>query len=316
MSVIDYDYGISAVDSGYVRPQLDAIHLIVERGRAAVVDTGTQHSVAPVLAALRDKGIAPEAVDYVILTHIHLDHAGGAGALMQALPAARLVVHPRGVRHMVDPSRLVEGTVAVYGAAETQRRYGDILPVPAARVLAAPADGMQLELAGRALSFYETPGHARHHVVVHDARSGRVFAGDTFGLSYRELDEGDRQFLFPTTSPVQFEPEPYHRSVDLIASLAKDAVYLTHYSELRRPRERVQDLHRLIDAHAAIALRHAGTTGAERERRLYEGVCELLLTEARRYGTSLSDEEVMAVYGEDAALNAQGLAVWLDARVR
>src|SRR5690606_35038384 len=155
MSVIDYDYGISAVDSGYVRPQLDAIHLIVERGRAAVVDTGTQHSVAPVLAALRDKGIAPEAVDYVILTHIHLDQAGGAGALMQALPAARLVVHPRGVRHMVDPSRLVEGTVAVYGAAETQRRYGDIPPVPAARVLAAPADGMQLELAGRARSVYE-----------------------------------------------------------------------------------------------------------------------------------------------------------------
>lgn len=316
MSVIDYDYGISAVDSGYVRPQLDAIHLIVERGRAAVIDTGTQHSVAHVLAALRDKGIAPEAVDYVILTHIHLDHAGGAGALMQALPTAQLVVHPRGVRHMADPSRLIEGAVVVYGAAETQRRYGDILPVPAERIVAAPADGMHLELAGRALTFYETPGHARHHVVVHDALSGGVFAGDTFGLSYRELDDGDRQFLFPTTSPVQFEPAPYHRSVDLIASLAKDVVYLTHYSELRRPQERVDDLHRLIDAHAALALRHADAVDEARERLLYEGVCELLLTEARRYGASLSDEEVMAVYGEDAALNAQGLAVWLDIRAR
>lgn len=310
--IIDYEHGISAVDSGYVRPRLDAIHLIVEQGRAAVIDTGTQHSVPRILDALAAKGVAPDAVDYVILTHIHLDHAGGAGALMRALPHARLVVHPRGVRHMADPARLIEGTVAVYGAAEAQRRYGEILPVDAARIIPAP-DGLQFALAGRVLRFHETPGHARHHVVVHDERSGRVFAGDTFGLSYRELDEGERQFLFPTTSPVQFDPEPYHRSVDLIASLAKDAVYVTHYSEVRHPQARVDDLHRLIDAHVALALRCADA-GEARDRLLHEGVCNLLLEEARRYGTRLSGEEVMAVYGQDAALNAQGLAVWLDTR--
>ncbi len=309
--IIDYDYGISAVDSGYVRPQLDAVHLVVEGGRAAVIDTATQHAVPRILAALAAKGLQPEAVDYIILTHIHLDHAGGAGALMRELPRARLVVHPRGVRHMIDPARLIAGTVAVYGEARTHALYGDILPVAAERVVPAP-EGTCLELNGRALRFYETPGHARHHVVVHDERSGRVFAGDTFGLSYRELDEDERQFVFPTTSPVQFEPEPYHRSIDLIAGLASDAVYLTHYSELRAPAEKAPNLHRLVDAHAALA-RALRNDGPRRERGLYEGVRALLLDEAHRYGTRLSEDEVMAVYGTDVELNAQGLGVWLDA---
>lgn len=312
-AIIDYGDGISAVDSGYVRPQLDAVHLIIENGRGAVIDTGAQHSVPHILGALSAKGIAPAAVDYVILTHIHLDHAGGAGALMRTLPNARLTVHPRGVRHMVDPSRLIEGTVAVYGEAQTQSLYGDILPVAMERIVATP-DGTRLTLAGRLLSFHETPGHARHHVVIHDERSGRVFAGDTFGLSYRELDEDGRQFVFPTTSPVQFEPAPYHRSIDLIAGLAKEAVYLTHYSELRDPQAKVDDLHRLVDAHAALALA-LRDAGPERERGLYEGVRALLLEEAHRYGTRLSEDEVMAVYGTDVELNAQGLGVWLDTTV-
>lgn len=312
LGIIDYENGISAVDSGYVRPQLGAIHLVIENGRAAVIDTGTQHSVAHIFAALDAKGIAPAAVDYVVLTHIHLDHAGGAGALMAALPAARLTVHPRGVRHMVDPSKLIEGTVAVYGEAQMHALYGDVLPVPMERIVATP-DGTQLALAGRVLSFHETPGHARHHVVIHDERSGRVFAGDTFGLSYRELDQDGRQFVFPTTSPVQFEPEPYHRSIELIASLAKDAVFLTHYSELRDPAAKVDDLHRLVDAHATLA-RNVRDAGPEREQRLYEGVRSLLLDEAHRDGTHLSDDDVMAVYGTDVELNAQGLGVWLDSQ--
>jgi glyoxylase-like metal-dependent hydrolase (beta-lactamase superfamily II) len=99
-SVVEYERGISAIDSGYQRPQLDAIHLIVEAGRAAIVDTGVNSSVPRVMAALESKGIPPHAVDYVVLTHIHLDHAGGAGLLLSRLPNAMLTVHPRGARHM------------------------------------------------------------------------------------------------------------------------------------------------------------------------------------------------------------------------
>jgi hydroxyacylglutathione hydrolase len=310
-SVTDYGLGISAIDSGYVRPALDAIHLVVEADRAAIVDTGTNRSVPAVLDALAAKGLAPEQVDYVILTHIHLDHAGGAGAFMQRLPNAILTVHPRGTRHMADPSRLVAGTVAVYGEPEAKRLYGDIVPVPRERILETP-DGTSIRLAGRELVFHDTPGHARHHVAVHDARSGHVFAGDVFGLSYRELDHAGRQFVFATSSPVQFDPEPYHRSIDLVAGLEPEAVYVTHYGQVRDVAARAEILHRQVAALAAIGRRWRDA-GGDRYGRLEADVRALLLDEARRYGAPFSAERVLEIYGQDVALNAQGLVAWLDA---
>jgi hydroxyacylglutathione hydrolase len=309
--VIDYSHGISAVDAEYCRPMLDAIHVVVEGGRAAVIDTGTSASVPLVLEALAAKGVDADAVDLVILTHIHLDHAGGAGRLMECCPNATLTVHPRGARHMVDPARLVAGTVAVYGEAETERLYGRIVPVPRERIVETP-DGAAVALAGRRFTFHETAGHARHHVCIHDEASGHVFAGDTFGLSYRELDHAGRQFVLPTTSPVQFEPEPYHRSIDLIAGLEPEAVYVTHFGQVRDVPRVAETLHRLVDAHASLALAERDAGNARLER-LRAGVIGIVLEEARRFGTPLSDEEVLAVYGFDVDLNAQGLAAWLDA---
>src|SRR5436190_14314137 len=180
--MIDYAHGISAIDTGFFRPQFDASHLMVENGRAAFIDVGTNHSVPRLLAALAEKRIAREAVDFVVLTHVHLDHAGGAGALMRELPNARAIVHPRGVRHMVDPSQLIAGATDVYGAEEIERSYGTLVPIPAERIITA-ADGHAMNLAGRELLCIDTPGHARHHLSVWDARSRAFFPGDTFGLS-------------------------------------------------------------------------------------------------------------------------------------
>src|SRR5258706_6349 len=145
------------------------------------------------------------------------DHAGGAGQLMARFPNARLTVHPRGARHIIDPSRLMAATVAIYGEAETRRLYGEILPVPRERVLETP-EGATLRLAGRELLCLDAPGHARHHVVLRDAATGHFFAGDTFGISYRELDQDGRQFSFPTTSPSQFDPPALHRSIERMLS--------------------------------------------------------------------------------------------------
>jgi glyoxylase-like metal-dependent hydrolase (beta-lactamase superfamily II) len=323
--VIDYEHGISAIDSGYHRPMLDAIHLMVEGDRAAIIDTGTNHSVPLVLEAMRRKNLAPGQVDYVILTHIHLDHAGGAGRFMREFPNATLTVHPRGARHMADPGRLIAGTVAVYGAGPTREMYGDIVPVPAARILETP-HASSIRLAGRELQFLDTPGHARHHVAIRDTVSGHIFAGDVFGLSYREMDENDgdendrgendrdkdcRQFIIPTTSPVQFDPEPYHRSIDLIMRLAPEAVYVTHYSQIRDIQAKGKVLHRLVDAHAELALseKHAG---AARPGRLRAGVERIFLDEARRWGSRLPDARILEIYANDVALNAQGLGFWLD----
>ncbi|MBI2320072.1 MAG: MBL fold metallo-hydrolase [Betaproteobacteria bacterium] len=308
--IIDYAYGISAIDSHHTRRRLNAIHLIVEGGRAAILDTATQHAVPLVLDALREKRLRAEDVDYVVLTHIHLDHAGGAGALMRRLPNAKLTVHPRGARHMADPAKLIEGTVAVYGEAEAARQYGKILPVPKERMIETPHDA-RISLNGRELRFLETPGHARHHVCIQDSASGHVFAGDTFGLSYRELDCGERQFVFPTTSPVQFDLQSLRRSIDLLLDLRPQAIYITHFSQVRDVPRLASDLKRLIDAHEQLARRERDS-GPERHARLRDGVARLVLEEARRAAWCVSTREALEVFATDIELNAQGLGAWLD----
>jgi len=310
--IYDYDHGISAIDALADQPLLNSIHLIVERGRAAIVDTAMNASVPAVLDALAAKGIARENVDWIILTHIHLDHAGGAGLLASMLPNARVTVHPRGARHMIDPSRLWASTVEVYGAETAERVYGRIVPIPAERVLEAH-DGTTISLAGRELTFFDTPGHARHHVCVRDARTGHFFVGDTFGLSYRELDVGGRQFAFPSTSPTQWEPEAHHRSIDRVLAERPDAIYCTHFSRVRDLARIGADLHRLIDAHAELALRERGA-GADREARIKASIENLVIEEHRRQGWTVPLAKALEVLGLDIGLNAQGLGVWLDGR--
>lgn len=311
----NYAHGIHALDSGFMRPKMDAIHLIVEQGRAAFIDTGTYESVPLMLAALERLALSVDAVDYVILTHVHLDHAGGAGLLMQKLPNAQLVVHPRGAPHMIDPSKLWAATVAVYGEARARKDYDALLPIPRERVLEAP-DGFSLLLAGhRKLNFIDTPGHAKHHYCVHDETAGAVFTGDTFGLSYRELDQGARHFIFPTTTPTQFEPPALHASVDRILGLQPRAAYLTHYSEITDLARIGADMHRLIDAHVEMGLRWADCADhAQRQAGLEAGVKQIVVDEARRVGGN--EALWVETLANDIALNAQGLASWLDFRKR
>jgi hydroxyacylglutathione hydrolase len=314
LAFIDYRDGITALDSGFIRPWLAAIHLIVQDGRAAIVDTGSNASVPRTLALLGQKGIRPEQVDYVLLTHIHLDHAGGAGLLMSRLPAARLCVHPRGARHIADPSRLIESTVAVYGAEHARRVYGHILPVPAARIVET-GEGAAIDLAGRVLTFIDTPGHARHHCCIVDAHSGSIFAGDTFGLGYRELAVEGRRSIFPTTSPVQFDPDALHASIDRIVALAPARVFVTHFGGIQDIPRLAADLHRLIDAHVALARRHANA-GAQRHVMLKQGLEALLREEARRQQWRSSSAQLLELFETDIELNAQGLGVWLDSEAR
>ena len=142
------DPSIHIIDTGFQRPGFDAAYLIVENGRGAFVDCGTGLSVPAMLQGLADAGLGVDAVDWLLLTHVHLDHAGGAGLLMQQLPNAKAVLHPRGAPHMIDPARLVAGATAVYGAEEIARSYGRIEAIPEHRVVVA-GDGHRIDLAGR-----------------------------------------------------------------------------------------------------------------------------------------------------------------------
>ena len=303
------EHGIHTIDTGYVRPGFDAAYLVVEAGRGAFIDCGTNHSVPVLLAALAQAGLAPADVDWLVLTHVHLDHAGGAGALMRHLPNARLVAHPRAAPHMVDPARLVAGATAVYGETEFARHYGELVPVPSGRVVVA-ADGHEVDLAGRALRCIDTPGHARHHQCVWDARSRSWFTGDTFGLSYRELDGAHGAFILPTSSPVQFEPEAMQASIERMMAQSPQAMYLTHYGRVGDVARLAAEMHEQIDA--MVSLAQACDGQPDRHRALVAALSEYYLERARAHGVALDDAAVLQLLAMDIELNAQGLETWLE----
>ena len=306
-------HGIHVIDTGFHRAVFDAAYLIVEDGRAAFVDTGTNDSVPRLLAALEAAGLARDAVDYVIATHVHLDHAGGVGSLMRQLPRARLVVHPLGAPHLIEPSRLMAGARAVYGDDEVARTYGDVVGVPAERVLRT-ADGLTLDFAGRPLRFLDTPGHARHHHCIWDVRSRGFFTGDTFGLSYREFDTARGAWIMPTTTPVQFEPGPLRESIARMLAYEPECMYLTHYGRVTEPERLATLLLTQLDAMVALAL--SLPDDADRHRALIDGFSAIQLQSLRAHGCTLAAEHVRELLKLDNELNAQGIAVWLNRKNR
>ena len=306
-------HGIHIIDTGFVRPEFDAAYLIVERDHAAFIDCGTNFSVPRMLAALATVGLTTDSVDYLILTHVHLDHAGGAGELMAQLPHAKLIVHPRGARHMIDPAKLWAGASAVYGEQVMQETYGRLRPIPAERVIEAP-DEYVVDLGGRPLRCLATPGHAKHHLAVYDARANVCFTGDVFGLSYRDFDTASGPFILPTTSPVQFDPVALHASINRLVALHPVAVYPTHYGRLEPVEKLAADLHVQIDAMVALAL--ASEKLSHRHATLSTALTELYAGRAQAHGWTGSRDELQRLLGMDIELNAQGLGVWLDQQAK
>jgi glyoxylase-like metal-dependent hydrolase (beta-lactamase superfamily II) len=305
--------GIHVVDTGLRRPRSESAYLLVERGRAAFIDTGTFHAVPRLLGALAGAGLGVDAVDWVIPTHVHLDHAGGAGALMRAFPHARLLVHPLGTRHLVDPAALAASTRAIYGDAEFERLYGELVPVDAARVVES-SDAMTIELAGRTLQLFDSPGHARHHHVVWDAASRGVFSGDSFGISYREFDNTRGAWVLPTTSPTQFDPDDLRATVRRIVALEPQSVYVTHYG-------RVGDVARLADEFLVqldwmVAIAERCRTADDRHVALSDALRALYRERVKAHGVAMATEQIDDRLALDVELNAQGLAVWLARRER
>lgn len=309
----DLAYGITCVDTEQQRAGMAACYLLQHKGAAAFVECGTSHSVPSLLALLETKGIAREQVAYVMPTHVHLDHAGGAGALMRELPQAKLVVHPRGARHLIDPSKLLAGATEVYGAAALQKMYGRLEPVPESRVIVAD-DGHRLSLNGRELVFIDTPGHARHHYSIWDAHSRGFFSGDSFGLSYREFDGPQGPWLFPTTTPVQFEPEAWEQTLERYLSYSPQRMFLTHYGMVEGVPRLAEHLRRGIREYVRIALSLAAVP--RRHQQLKEALMQLALHELADRDCALPELRCRMLLEADIELNAQGLGIWLDKRAK
>jgi glyoxylase-like metal-dependent hydrolase (beta-lactamase superfamily II) len=302
-------HGIHAIDTGFDRDRFDAAYLLLHGGRAAFIDTGTHFAVPRLLTALEVLGVARSAVDWVIPTHVHLDHAGGAGRLMQELPAARLLVHPRGARHMVDPGTLWQGALAVYGEQEMARAYGAIVAVPAERVRSSH-DGMTLSLAGRDLLFVDTPGHARHHHCVWDGRSRGWFAGDTFGLSYREFDTAQGAWIIPASTPVQFDPDALRASVVRLLSFTPECIYLTHYGRVADVARLGAAVLRMLQRTVELGLAERGA--ADRDAALERGLLAIYHHSLVAHGCTFDEATIARMLRFDVELNARGIAAWLD----
>ena len=304
-----HENGVITIDAGYIRQGFAASHLILERGHAVFVEAGTSHSVRDFLEILENEEIPRENVDYVMVTHVHLDHAGGAGALIRELPNAMLVVHPKGARHMIDPTRLVQGTTAVYGEEKMQSLYGEIIPIPKERVIIAE-DNMRLDFQGRPFYFFDGPGHARHHYCVFDERFGNFFSGDNFGISYRELDNRNGPFIFPSTTPVQFEPQLMHQTLNRIMEQKPKNAYLTHYGRVSELQALADDLRRRLDLFVDLAesLRNREES---RVNELEKGIRKILLSELENHECRLELEQIDDLLQYDYVLNAQGIDTWL-----
>ena len=309
VTALEYADGIIAIDSGMVRPQMTACYLLETESGLAVVETGNNFSTERILSVLAHRGRHLEEVSHVIVTHVHLDHAGGAGSLMQRLPNATLVVHPRGARHMIDPSRLEASARAVYGDEEYEAQHGPLQAVPEDRVRVME-DGGSLQVAGRRLEFIDTPGHARHHFCVWDPASRGWFSGDTFGISYRETDTDKGAFIFPTTTPIQFDPPVLLESIDRLMAYTPEFMYLTHFG-------RVSDLPRLAaDMRAGVAAfaewGEFFKTDESRRERIEQTMMSWLIERARNHGVGMADAALRELFRGDVTLNTQGIEFWLD----
>jgi glyoxylase-like metal-dependent hydrolase (beta-lactamase superfamily II) len=309
ISVTEYAGGINAIDADFHREHMAACYLVEAETEVAFIEVGTNSSTPRLMKVLENRGWKPEDVAYVIVTHVHLDHAGGAGSLMQLLPNATFLVHPYGARHMIDPTKLEAGSRAVYGDKMFDQVYGQLIPVEEKRVRIME-DGDEVTLGNRQLRFMDSPGHARHHFCVFDSLTNGWFTGDTFGLSYREFDTEKGAFLLPTTTPIQFDPEALKASVRKLAAVKPDFMYLTHYG-------RVDDVQRLAQVMIAgvdtlVSFAEQYKDDDSRTQKIEAAMGEWLMNRLDEHGVTLDRDRCQELLRADIKLNTQGIEFWLD----
>lgn len=300
---------IHTIDCNYLdRPRFAAAYLVVDGDEAAFVDNNTRHAIPKLLEALAETGLSPEQVRYLIVTHVHLDHAGGTSALADACPNATVLAHPRAVPHILDPSRLVGSASAVYGKERFERLYGVIEPVPDGRVREM-GDDERLEFGQSTLTFLHTRGHANHHFCIADESRGVVFTGDAFGLHYPDL-QGPGTFAFPSTSPTDFDAELARDAIRRIEALTADVVYPTHFGPVTDIAGSAAQLIRHLDF-AEQLLEDAFASGLPDD-----SLEDYLKPRIRDYFAGLFDQhgqlgasaDAWEIVNMDIELNAQGIA--------
>ncbi|WP_026583076.1 MBL fold metallo-hydrolase [Bacillus sp. J33] len=222
-----------------------------------LVETSASPSIPYILQGIKELNLRPEEVDYIIVTHIHLDHAGGAGLLLTHCPNAKLIVHPKGARHISDPSRLIAGAKAVYGD-KFNELFDPVLPVPQDKIMIKDHED-ELAIGPRCtLKFYNSPGHANHHFSIFHPVVNGMFTGDTAGVTYPQLKEEGIELYLPSTSPNQFNPKKMLDSIEMYEKLNLDYIFFGHYGMSSNPKEVYRQIREWLDVFIT-----AGKSGVE-----------------------------------------------------
>jgi glyoxylase-like metal-dependent hydrolase (beta-lactamase superfamily II) len=297
--------GVTAIDTFMGGRERYTAAYLVDAQEPALIETGPGTSVEPVTRSLDSLGIAPDGLAHIVLTHIHLDHAGGVGALANRFPNATIWVHERGARHLADPTKLVSSATRVYGEERMASLFGPVEAVPAER-LRVLGDEAILNLGGRSLRALETPGHASHHLALVDSSTGVVFTGDALGIHVPNLP-----VLRPATPPPDFDLELAVVSIERIRSAAASTLLFAHFGPIADV-DRTCDLaiRRLRDWTDAVRRAMAATTDLDE-------IVDVLSNEAAREVVTGAEAQLDLDRLETLAgirMNAEGIMRYLTQR--
>jgi glyoxylase-like metal-dependent hydrolase (beta-lactamase superfamily II) len=230
--------GITGLDTMMAGRSVVTSAYLIEAEEPALVETGPTTSVEAVLGSLRSLGLGPDDLAHIVVTHIHLDHAGGVGRLAESFPMARVWVHERGAPHLIDPTKLIQSAERVYGRQRLRELFGPVDPVPSVR-LHAVSHGDRLKLGERELEVIYTPGHASHHISLVESATGALFTGDALGIHLPDVG-----VLRPATPPPDIDVELSVKSIETIKSRARSILMFSHYG----PVEEVEELCSLAES--------------------------------------------------------------------
>ena len=302
------EQNIFCFDANYFRKNFAAIHFVNQNNKVLIIDTATNHSAKRFLKTLQNMSISLESVEWIVLTHVHLDHAGGAGLLMKMCPNAQLAVHPRGVRHMVNPEKLWASVISVYGEKEAENQYGQLIPVDENRVVAV-GEGEVIRFQNRRLQIFDAPGHANHHIVIFDEKSKSFFTGDAFGIAYPELTNENGEFIFISSTPTQFEPVKFDATIKKILEQKPKSCFLTHFSKITNIEKNGYELLKQINEYVTIT-QQVRNNHENQQERIRVKLFELLYKKVKKVNLNISKHEFGNLLSLDLSLNAQGLEHW------
>jgi glyoxylase-like metal-dependent hydrolase (beta-lactamase superfamily II) len=270
--------GLDYVDLEFLGvPEIIATAIIHGSSGVSLIDPGPSTTIGNLRSALGRKGIRMGDIRQILLTHIHLDHAGSVGTLVRENPAIEVFVHERGARHMIDPSKLLASATRLYGG-DMERLWGEFLPVPADRVRALQGEET-ITAGGRELNVAYTPGHASHHVSFFDPSSRVAFVGDVAGIR-----RGERLCVMPPTPPPDIDLEAWSRSEERILSWAPDTLFLTHFGPFHGPRLHFTDMMDRLTLWSRIVRRLLADGSLDENRKLLTFVDEAMLELRRNVG--------------------------------